>query len=142
MGRTVGRIVLDVVVTVVLSLLLLTVWRSMAGATAANSFGEAAQRLFLFMDVGLLVWVLMLMITALRRRPVGAGLALVFGAVGALANLLTVVLVGFAQQGGWAEQFILFAIEAGIAFLVAAVIAVLVVHRLILKPSPGPDSQP
>ena len=142
MGRTVGRIVLDVMVTVVLSLVFLTVWRSMAGATAGASFGQAAQRLFLFMDVGLLVWVLLLTITAIRGRPAGAGLTLVFGAVGALANLLTVLLVGFAQQGSWVEQFNLFAIEAGIAFLVAAVVAVLVVHRLILKPSPEPDSRP
>ena len=142
MSRTLGRIVLDVLVTVALSLLFLAVWRWMTGATPGGAFGDAAQRLFLFMDVGLLVWGILLTVVALRRRPAGAGLTLVFAAVGALTNLLTVILVGFAQHGGWVEQFIQFATEAGTAFLVAAVIAVLLVHRVILKPSPVQQTQP
>ncbi|MGV8897574.1 MAG: hypothetical protein ACOH1U_14030 [Rhodoglobus sp.] len=142
MSRTVGKIVLDVLVTVALSLVILSTWRWMAGSTLGDGFGEAAQRLFLFMDIGLLVWLILISVAAIRRKPAGAGLTLVFGAVGALANLITVIIVGYVQQGGWAEQFILFAVEAGSAFLIAAVVAVLLVHRLILKPSLTANSRP
>ena len=135
MNRGLVRIILEVLVTVVVSLVLLTVWRAMATGSLADGVAQAAQRLFLFMDVGLLAWVALLSIAALRRRPAGAGLTLVFAAVGALANLLVVVAVGFLQQVGWAIDFILFAIEGGIAFLLAAVMAVVLVHRRILRPS-------
>lgn len=136
MSRTVGRIVLDVLLTIALSLVFLAVWRGIASSSLGDGFAQAAQRLFLFMDIGLLVWVVLLAIAAARRRPAGAALTLVFAATGALANLLTVITVGFVQQGAWAVSFILFAIEAGIAFLLAAALVVLLVHRLILKPSP------
>ncbi|GGK91936.1 hypothetical protein GCM10007382_10130 [Salinibacterium xinjiangense] len=134
----VSTIVLDVLLTVILSLVLLTVWRGVASGSIGGSLGQAGQRLFLFMDIGLLVWVILLGVAAGRGRSAGAGLTLVFAAVGTLANLMTVVVVGFVQQGAWAEQFILFAIEAGIAVLFAATVAVLLVHRLILKPSSAP----
>ncbi|WP_309619717.1 hypothetical protein [Salinibacterium sp.] len=136
MSRAVGRIVVDVLLTVALSLLLLTLWRAMVTGSFAEGAAQAFQRLFLFMDIGLLVWAVLLAVASARRRPAGAGLTLVFAAVGALVNLLAVVVVGFVQQGAWAIEFILFAIEGGIAFLLAASIIVLLVHRLILKPSP------
>jgi hypothetical protein len=142
MSRTVRTILLDVVVTVVLALLFLVVWRSLAGLGPVDAVLQSAQRLFLFMDVGLLAWVVMLAIAAIRRRPAGAGLTLVFAAVGAMLNLLVVIVVGFAQLGSWAELFVQFAVEAGLAFLVAAAIAVLLVHRLILRLSPEPERQP
>ena len=141
MGRTVGTrltvstIVLDVLLTIILALVLLTVWRGVASGSVDGSLGQASQRLFLFMDIGLLAWVILLGAAAGRGRSAGAGLTLVFAAVGTLANLVAVIVVGFVQQGTWAEQFILFAIEAGIAVLLAAAAAVLLVHRLILKPS-------
>ena len=144
MSRSVGTrpavsiIVLDVLLTVILSLGLLTVWRGVGSASIGDSLGQASQRLFLFMDIGLLVWVILLAVAAGRGRAAGAGLTLVFAAVGTLANLMTVIVVGFLQQGTWAEQFIQFAIEAGIAVLLAAAVVVLVVHRLILKPSSPP----
>ncbi|MBC7596804.1 MAG: hypothetical protein H7288_23265 [Kineosporiaceae bacterium] len=136
MSRSVGTIVLDVLLTVALSLVLLTIWRGIASGSPAEGVAQAVQRLFLFMDIGLLVWVVMLTVVAVRRRPAGAGLTLVFATVGALANLLTVIVVGFVQQGTWAVDFIEFAVEAGIVFLVAAAIIVILVHRFILKPSP------
>lgn len=135
---TVSTIVLDVLLTVILALVLLTVWRAVASGSVDGSLGQASQRLFLFMDIGLLVWVILLGTAAGRGRSAGAGLTLVFAAVGTLANLMTVIVVGFVQQGTWAEQFILFAIEAGIAVLLATAAAVLLVHRLILKPSLPP----
>ena len=144
MSRSVGTrpavsiIVLDVLLTVILSLGLLTVWRGAGSGSIGDSLGQASQRLFLFMDIGLLVWVILLAVAAGRGRAAGAGLTLVFAAVGTLANLMTVIVVGFVQQGTWAEQFIQFAIDAGIAVLLAAAVVVLVVHRLILKPSSPP----
>ena len=135
MSRSVGRIVLDVLLTVALSLILLTIWRGVASGSLGDGLAQAAQRLFLFMDIGLLAWVILLTVVAVRRHPAGAGLTLVFAALGALANLLTVIVVGFVQQSGWAVDFILFAVESGIAVLVAASITVILVHRLILTPS-------
>ena len=59
-----------------------------------------------------------------------------------MANLIVVIIVGYVQHGVWAELFILFAVEAGTAFLVAAVVAVILVHRVILKPPMTTDSRP
>ena len=103
---TVSTIVLDVLLTVILALVLLTVWRAVASGSVDGSLGQASQRLFLFMDIGLLVWVILLGTAAGRGRSAGAGLT--------------------------------FAIEAGIAVLLATAAAVLLVHRLILKPSLPP----
>ena len=43
--------------------------------------------------------------------------------------VIVVTVVGFAQ-GGWAPLLIVFAIEAGVAVLIAAAIVVPLVHRL------------
>jgi hypothetical protein len=134
MSHAPARIILDVALTIVVSLLVLGLWQALLGASLTDGFGEGARLLFLFMDVGLAVWVILLVIFAVRRRPLGVGRTLLFAVIGALANLLTVIVVGIIQQG-WAPLFILFATEAGIAFLVAAGIAVSVVHRVILRPA-------
>jgi len=129
------KIVLEVALAIVFSLLFLGLWQWVLTGSPAAGFAEGARLLFFFMDVGLVLWVVLLVVFAARRRPVGITGTLLFAHIGAVANLLTVIVVGIIQQG-WAPLFILFAIEAGIAFLVAATAAVLLVHRVILKPSP------
>ena len=134
MNSVAGRIVLDVALTIVLALLLLGPWQwFLGGETLADGFGEAARLLFLFMDVGLAVWVILLVIFAVRRRPAGIGRTLLFAFIGTVVNLVTVIIVGFVQ-GGWALLFVVLAIEAGVAFLVASAIVVPLVHRVILRP--------
>ena len=137
MSRTPARIILDVALTIVVSLLILGLWQALLGGSLAAGFGEGARLLFLFMDVGLAVWVILLVIFAVRRSSLGIGRTLLFAAIGTLANLLTVIVVGIIQQG-WAPLFILFAVEAGVAFLVAAALAVSLVHRVILRPTVSP----
>lgn len=134
MSRVVLRLVLDVVLTIVLSLVFLTLSQWFLSGSLADAPAEGVRVLFNFMDVGLAIWLILLIIAAVRGRTRGggprAGLTWVFALVGAIVNLIVVTVVGFIQ-GGWAALLVLFAIEAGIAVLVAAAIVVPIVHRLV-----------
>jgi len=122
MRRPVLRLVLDVAGTVVLALVLLT----------AFQLAEGARVLFNFMDVGLAVWLILLVVWVVRLRPDGpsAGRTYLTLLVGSILNGLVVLVVGFVQ-GGWAPLLVLFAIQAGIASLIAAAVVVPLVHRLV-----------
>jgi hypothetical protein len=119
------RVVIRLVLATVVALVLLTVWQWFLGGDLGAGVAEAARLLFLFMDIGLGVWLVLLIVGTVRgwgsRAIVLAALA------GVILNLLTVVVVGFVQQGAAPWAFMLFAIEAGIAFLVGAVVAAAVV---------------
>jgi hypothetical protein len=137
MSRAVLRLVLDVVLTIVLALLILGIWQTVLGGLASEGFPEGFRLLFNFMDVGLAVWVIFLIIRLVRTRPNGpsAGGTWVSLLVGAILNLIVVAVVGFIQ-GGTGPWLVLFAIEAGIAALVAAAIVVPIVHRLLATRPP------
>jgi len=119
-------VVLRLVVAIAVALLLLGLWQWLLGGDLAGGFAEAARLLFLFMDVGLVVWLALLVVGAVRGW--GRGRILAAALVGVLANLLTGVVVGFVQGGAAPWAFILFAVEAGVAFLVGAAVGVLVVR--------------
>lgn len=142
MNRAALRIILDVVLTIALSIAFITAFLWLFTANIIDSAGEAARMLFLFMDVGLVVWVLLVVVVAVRSRGTRprAWTTLLFAVAGALANLLVVVIVGFIQSGQLQTTFMLFAIEAGIAFLVAAVVVVPIVHAAV-KPRPVAQSR-
>ena len=131
MSRVVLRLILDVVLTIAVALLLLSVW--------VGSVGEGVRVLFNFMDVGLAIWLILLIVSAVRARSLSARRTFVLLAIGTVVNLLVVITVGFIQ-GGWAPQLVLFAIQAGITCLVAGAIVVSLVHRLVKPPSPSPAS--
>lgn len=135
MSRVVLRLILDVVLTIAVALLLLGGWFSILG----GGFPEGFRVLFNFMDVGLALWlVLQIIVIVLGARqarspvlsPARAYLLLLIGAV---VNALVVLVVGFVQ-GGWAPVLVLFAIEAGLACLIAAAIVLPIVHRLVKPP--------
>lgn len=135
MSRVVLRLILDVVLTIAVALLLLGGWFSILG----GGFPEGFRVLFNFMDVGLALWlVLQVIVIVLRSRqarspvlsPARAYLLLLIGAV---VNALVVLVVGFVQ-GGWAPLLVLFAIEAGLACLIAAALVLPIVHRLVKPP--------
>ena len=128
MSRVVLRLALDVVLTIAVALLLLSLW--------VSSAGEGVRVLFNFMDVGLAIWLVLLIVSAARSKAVSARRTYVLLVIGAAVNLLVVITVGFIQ-GGWAPQLVLFAIQAGIACLVAAAIVVPLVHRFVKPPSPA-----
>jgi hypothetical protein len=131
------RLVLDVVLTIAVALGLLILWQWFLSGSLAGAPLEALRVLFNFMDVGLGIWVILLIVAAVRGRTrgggPGAGLTWVFALVGAIVNLIVVTVVGFIQ-GGWAPLLVLFAVEAGIAVLVGAAIVVPIVHRLVKPP--------
>lgn len=135
MNRAVPRIILVIALTIILTIAFITAFLWLFTANIWDSIPEAARLLFLFMDVGLLVWVVLTVIAAVRSRGAGprAWTTLLFAVVGSLVNLIVVVIVGFIQTGALETTFVLYAIEAGIAFLVAALIVVPLVH-LAVKP--------
>ena len=140
MSRPVVRLILDVVLTIALAYLLLSVWFSFLSGSAADGFSEGFRVLVNFMDVGLALWVILLIVFTVRAKTTGpsAGRTYLLLAVGAILNLLVVITVGFIQ-GGWAPLLVVFAIEAGIACLIAAAIVVPLVHRVIRGGS-GPNA--
>jgi len=121
------RPVLDVAGTILIALILLGAWFSLLSGGIAEGAREAVRVLFNFMDVGLGIWVVLLIVFTVRGT-LTAGRAYLFLVIGVVLNALTVVTVGFIQ-GGWAPLLVLFAIQAGFACLVAAGIAIPVVHR-------------
>ena len=135
MSRVVLRLVLDVVLTIAVALLLLGGWQSFLSGSASEGFAEGLRVLANFMDVGLGLWLVLLIVVAVRgstqaRPPLSAGRTYLLLLIGAVVNLAVVITVGFIQ-GGWAPLLVLFAIEAGICCLIAAAIVVPLVHRLV-----------
>lgn len=129
MSRVVLRLVLDVVLTIGIALLLLGGWFSILG----GGFAEGVRVLFNFMDVGLVVWLVLLIIVIVRARGLSPGRAYVLLLIGAVVNAVVVLIVGFVQ-GGWGPLLVMFAIEAGIACLIAAAVVLPIVHRLVKSP--------
>jgi len=129
MNRAVS-VLLRLLIAIVVALALLTLERWIFSASFSGAIAEAPHRLFLFMDIGLGVWLLLLIVGAVRQRGIGWGVRGVIAAavIGAVLNLLTVIAVGFVQQGGWATLFMLYAVEAGLAFIVGAVVAAFIVR--------------
>ena len=127
MWRRVGRLTALVLVTIAVALVLLWVGLLVTGESMASALGTAAHHLFLFMDIGLGVWVLLLVVDVVRGRMDAASIrTIAYAVIGVVANLLTVIAVGFAQQGALATEFIGFALQAGIAFVLAVLLIVTV----------------
>ena len=122
-------VTLRLVIAVTIALVPLTLWQSFLSGSLADGFAEAARLLFLFMDIGLGVWLVLLIVGS--RRGWGSGAVILAAVIGVVLNLLTVIVVGFIQGGAVPWTFILFALEAGLAFLVGAIVATLAV-----KPQP------
>ena len=135
MPRVILRILLVVALTIAIALLLLTLRFWVVLGSPGEGFSEGARELFLFMDVGLAVWLIGLVAVALRGRRdgryAGTGVTFALAAGGVAVNALTVLVVGLIQQGGVPADLLGYAFTAGICTLLAAVPAVTVVHRLI-----------
>lgn len=141
MTRAILRILLDVGLTIVIALALLTLRFGLQLGSVGGGFAEGARELFLFMDIGLGVWLIGLIAIAVRGRRegrfAGVGVTLALAALGVVVNALTVLVVGLVQRGGVPDDFLGFAFTAGICTLLGAVPAVTVVHRLMAG---GPQS--
>lgn len=131
MARTVLALVTEVLFVVLVALLLGALWQWFLTGDLASGVVEGARLLFLFMDVGLAIWLVALIVLIVRRRTLpGIVVTLVAAIAGVVVNAVVVLIVGFIQ-GGWAPLYIVFAIEAGIAFLIAVLIVAPIIRRLI-----------
>lgn len=130
MARTFVALACEVLLVVVVTLLLGTAWQWFLSGSLASAFGESARLLFFFMDVGLAIWVVVLVVLTVRRRALpGVGVTLLAAIVGVVVNALVVLIVGY-MQGGWAPLFVVFAMSAGIAFLIAVLVGAPIIRGL------------
>lgn len=124
-----ARLALRIIATLVVAIVLLGAVYSIALGSLAG-FGDAVHHLFLFMDIGIGLWIVLLVIFQLRRRPASVSMTVLLALIGVVANFLTVTIVGLVQQGG-APEFMRWALEAGLAFLIATAIVVSLSIRLV-----------
>ncbi len=131
MARIVGGIALQIVLAIVVALILGALWQWLLSGHLMEGLAEGSRLLFFFMDVGLAVWVVILIVLTVRRRKLpGVPATFLAAAIGVVVNVLTVTVVGFAQ-GGWQPLLVTFAIEAGITFLLAVLITAPIIHSLL-----------
>jgi len=120
---------LDVALTIVGALVLLMAWHAVVLDDRVAGFLEGARLLFLFMDVGLGVWAIALVVLGLRarrgRRRPGRVAVLVACAIGIVVNAAAVLVIGLAQGIVYLDHALL----AGAATLVAALAVVPALHR-------------
>ena len=130
MIRTVIALIAEVILVILVALLLGALWQWFLTGDLASAVGEGARLLFLFMDVGLVLWLVVLIVLTVRDRALpGIGTTLLAALVGVVVNAIVVLVVGFIQ-GGAGAWFVIFAIEAGIAFLIAVLVVAPIIRRL------------
>ncbi|GHF20861.1 hypothetical protein [Pseudolysinimonas yzui] len=139
MARTIVALIVEVLLVILVALLLGALWQWFLTGDLAAGVAEGARLLFLFMDVGLAIWLIVLIVLAARRRALpGVGVTLLVALVAVVLNAIVVLIVGFVQ-GGWGPLLVLFAIEAGIAFLIAVLIVAPIIRRLF-RPAPAVET--
>jgi hypothetical protein len=139
----IGAVALEIALTIILSLLLSGLFTMLLGAPPLDAFfREGPQLLILGMGVGFVVWIVLLIIGMVRNRNRAGGwrvgTSVVSAIVAAFINLVVVAVIGFTG-GGWSAFIIVFAIEAGFAFLIASIAAALIVHLKVFKRKPEPE---
>lgn len=104
------------------------------GRPPAEAFLNQAIRLVLvFVDIGIVTWVILLVVGSVRERGLGWGVggSTLAALIGAVANLIWIVILSVINGG--ADIFaIALGVQAGIFFLAAVAITAPVVLRLIL----------
>lgn len=139
MARPILALVAQIVLAILVALLFGASWQAIVTGSTSGAPAEAARLLFFFMDIGLGVWAVVLLVLTLRRRVLPrVGVIVLAALVGVVLNALTVVVVGIVQG----EGFLPFAIEAGIAFLLAVLVTAPIIHRLFRVKPPQRDSSP
>ncbi|SDH87236.1 hypothetical protein [Agrococcus jejuensis] len=127
--RHATTLALDVVLTIVGALVLLTAWHAVVLDDRLAGFLEGARLLFLFMDVGLGAWIVALVVLGMRARRgrprPGRVAVLVACAIGVVVNAAAVLVIGLAQGVVYLDHALL----AGAATLVAAFAVVPALHR-------------
>jgi peptidoglycan/LPS O-acetylase OafA/YrhL len=133
MKRRVLWVVLLVVIAVAIAYVLLTAWQALISSPPTEAFGSAATLLFTFMDVGLIAFAVVMIVFAIRGIH-GYGRVVLTAFLATVLNFIVVIVVGFIQGGAAPWGFMLFAVTAGIAFMIGVLIAAPIAKR-IAKPS-------
>jgi hypothetical protein len=145
-------VLLRQVITLVISVVLAWVFGGLAflvqGAPVTDAFFvEAPSLVFVFMDIGLVVWMVLLIIGGIRRQGLGAGKAgtIIAAVVAALANLAVIAVL--VMQSGTADMLaISLGVQAGAVFVAGAGVATVLAHRLVPVPAraagPAPVNPP
>ena len=129
-GRLILTLLAQVALVLGVAVLLGALWQWFLTGDLASALPEGARLLFFFLDVGLVVWVIALVVLAVRQGTLpGLGITLLWAFIGVVVNAIVVLVVGLVQ-GGWAGLFVLFALEAGVAFLLAVLIVTPLVRRI------------
>jgi len=136
------RITLEVLLTLVITVLLAWLGLALLALVDASDpvaafVDDAPRMLFGLMGPALAVWALLLVIGSIahRRRRVGWRIAtnLVSLAAVIVVTIVVLIVMAFATEGGWGLLLAGIALAAGVALMVAGVIAVLVVELAILR---------
>lgn len=124
--------VVEAVLAIAVALVLAALGQLLLGSAPDEVAGDAATVLFLYTGAGLALWVLVSIVLLVRRRSLpGMGIALLVALLAVVVNAIVVLAVGIGM-GGWGPLMILFAIEGGIAFLLAVVVAA-PIARLVVR---------
>lgn len=133
MGRTAANIALKLVIAVVVTVALgLLYFLLVLGAAFPDALDQAVRLTLGFVDVGILAWLGLLIVGGVRRRGLGWGFGggMLAALVGALVNLVWIAIISTIQGG--ADIFaIALGVQAGVFFLIGALVATLVVRRLL-----------
>jgi hypothetical protein len=134
MARPILAFVAQVVLAILVALLFGASWQAIVTGSTTAAPAEAARLLFFFMDIGLGVWAVVLLVLTLRRRALPrVGVVVLVALVGVVLNALTVFVVATVQGEG-VVVFLGYAIEAGLAFLLAVLVTAPIIHRLFRAP--------
>ena len=136
MARVIGRIALQVAIATVLTVLFGWVLYLFVGAPAVEALTLNAIPLVLgFVDIGIITWLVLLIVGAIRTGGSGWGFAgsMIAALIGTIVNLVWIVILS-ALGGGVDGAAIALGVQAGVFFLIAAAISTLIVRVLVSKP--------
>ncbi len=134
-GRVLGALLqgmIGTILTMVLAVMFFVLVRGLSPADAV--LDQAIPRVLLFVDIGIVTWVVLLIVGAVRRRGLGWGIrgSLLAAVIGAAMNLVWIIILS-ALNGGVDAAAIALGVQAGVFFLVAVAITAPLVLRVILR---------
>jgi hypothetical protein len=137
MLRVIFVLLFELVLSVAFAIAFAGVFLWWQGASIPQAFSVDAPHLILvFMDIGIGVFAILLLIGGIRRRGLGWSIGGTFLAalIGAIVNLVWIAILS-AAAGGVDPAAMLLGVEAGVIFVIAATIATIGVRRIIRIPA-------
>ncbi len=111
------------------------------GMTPAEAFLDQAIGLVLvFVDIGVVTWVIVLIIGAVRGRGLGWGIggSILAALLGTIVNLVWIVILS-VLNGGADIVAVALGVQAGLFFLIAVAITAPIVLRVMVRMPAGPS---